>query len=64
MDLVHQIKNKKMKFKFFENYPSSLEKEINRWLTENPNIVIVSQQTTDRNDYLVVTIFYNEIEIS
>jgi len=52
-----------MKFKYFENYPSSLEKEVNKWLSENPNIVLISQQTTDRNDYLVITIFYNEIEI-
>lgn len=52
-----------MKFKLFEVYTSRMEETVNKWLQENPNIVILHHQAYERSDYSVVTIFYKEIEI-
>ena len=52
------------KVKMFHGWVSSstdfLEKNVNKWLADNPNVDITSRLQTDSQGSFVVTIFYKE----
>lgn len=41
---------------------SNLQKKINKWYSENPNIIVVERQTTYSDEEFILTIFYKTNE--
>jgi hypothetical protein len=50
------------KIKIFTNYSTEIEKEINRWFSLNPHIVIDKYQHTNDESRSFISIIYTENE--
>lgn len=50
------------KIKIVSGYTSDIEKELNLWLKNNPNISIISHTTVSVSNFMYQTIIYEETE--
>lgn len=49
-----------VKVKLFNGYTHEVQDEIDAWQAEEPNIVILSAQSSKDNSYTVTTILYED----
>lgn len=49
-------------FRADTEYMDDIDKKPNKWLNKNPDIQVISHQTTMQDEYLVTQILYDDME--